>query len=381
MARNQEESLTDARADTDHASGVLSRLVDRRAVEHQILGEGEGFMGIVARLSLSYDGAPGPSSMIAKIPTDVDSNRATGRALGVYEREVRVYAEVLPGIDIPKPKVYSAIYEADGHEEKLSVQTIKIDRLPFWLLRWLIKRQQSKADVPPCVLLIEDLGDVHIGDQVAGGSPEQLIAALSTLAKMHAATWHGSGIPDAHWSQGPEYIPRLIHALYLNSAEEFLDRGAPYLSAHAVALYKSLKDTGVARVARHRAEVPQCLVHGDYRLDNMFFDSDNSVAAIIDWQTALPGPVVLDVGYLLVSSLAAETPESDVDDLLAHYHRELVGNGIADYPVDQFLADYDDGLLIVMHRLSGLAGEEIIDLGEGRGVELLQKWFQRLSLP
>jgi len=348
------------------------------AVDQEVLGEGEGFMGIVARLSLSYDGAAGPASMIAKIPTDVDANRATGRAIGVYEREVRVYSQVLPGLDIPKPKVYSAIYETDGHEEKLAAQTRKADRLPFWLLRRLIKREQGKSDVPPCVLLIEDLSDVDIGDQVAGGSPEQMTAALSTLARIHALTWNKNGIPDAHWSQGPEYIPRLIHALYLNSREDFLKVGAPYLSPHTVGLYKSLKATGVTRVARHRDEVPQCLAHGDYRLDNMFFNADNEVAAVIDWQTAVPGPVVLDVGYFLVSSLAAETPQSTVDDLLAHYHRELVANGISDYSMEQFIADYEDGLLIVMHRLSGLASD-IVDLGDGRGIELMQTWFKRLD--
>jgi len=359
-------------------SGTIGQDSTVTGVDHQVLGEGEGFMGIIARLSLSYDGPAGPASMIAKIPTDVDSNRATGRALGVYEREVRVYAEVLPGIDIPKPKVYGAIYEADGHEEKLSVQTKRADRLPYWLLRRLIKREQDKSYVPPCVLLIEDLSEAEIGDQVAGGSPEQMTAGLSTLARIHAATWGGRGIPDAHWSHGADYIPRLLHALYLNSSEEFLRRGADYLSPHTVALYNSLKETGVSRVARHRVEVPQCLAHGDYRLDNMFFDSDNSVVAVIDWQTAAPGPVVLDVGYFLVSSLVADTPESTVDDLLAHYHRELVANGVTDYPMEQFLADYDDGLLIVTHRLSGLAGG-VVDMGDGRGIELIKLWFQRLD--
>lgn len=348
------------------------------AVDHTILGEGEGFMGIVARLSLSYDGPAGPPSMIAKIPTDVEANRATGRAIGVYEREVRVYSEVLPGIDIPKPKVYTAIYESDGDEEKQAAQAKKVDRLPFWLLRWLIKREQGKSYVPPCVLLMEDLADVEIGDQVAGGSPEQMASALSTLARIHALTWNRVGVPDAHWSQGAEYVPRLIHAMYLNSADEFLTTGAPYLSTHSVALYKSLKETAVARVARHREEVPQVLAHGDYRLDNIFFDSNNRVAAVIDWQTAVPGPVVLDVGYFLVSSLAADTPESTVDDLLAHYHRELVANGVGEYPMEQFIADYEDGLLIVLHRLSGLAGD-FVDLGDGRGVELMQAWFQRLD--
>lgn len=346
-------------------------------VERSVLGEGEGFMGIVARLSLSYDGPAGPATMIAKIPTSVDANRAAGRAIGIYEREVRIYADVLPGLDIPKPEVYSAIYEADGHEQKLREQTRKVDRFPFWLLRWLIKREQGKSDVPPAVLLLEDQVDAEVGDQVGGGSPEQMAAGLSTLARLHAQTWGVANIPDAHWAQGPDHIPRLIQAVYLNGRDEFLKQSAPYFSPHSTALYESLKTTGVERVLRHRAEVPQCLAHGDYRLDNLFFAADGSVAAVIDWQTAVPGPVVLDVGYFLVSSLPAETSESVVDDLLAGYHGELVANGVDDYTFDRFMADYLDGLLITLHRSTGLA--DIVDFGDGRGQDLLATWLPRLD--
>jgi len=140
-------------------------------------------------------------------------------------------------------------------------------------------------------------------------------------------------------------------------------------------LYKSLRETGVDRVIRHRDEVPQCLSHGDYRLDNMFFTADGSMRAVIDWQTATPGPVVTDVGYFLVSSLHAVTEEAVVDELLAGYHAELVANGVTDYPYDQFHADYLDGLLIILHRLTGLA--EVADLGDGRGVELMAEWLRR----
>ncbi len=252
---------------------------------------------------------------------------------------------------------------------------MKVDRLPLWLLRWLVKREQGKSFVPPCVLLIEDLIEAEVGDQINGGKRERIGAGLSTLARLHAATWGAGEVPDVHWTKGPDSIPRLVHAMYLNGRDEFLQQAAPHFSAHSIALYESLKKTGVERVIRHRTEVPQALLHGDYRLDNMFFASDDSIAAVIDWQTATPGPAVVDVGYFLVSSLPAETPETAVDELLAAHHAELVANGVGDYPYDRFLADYVDGLLIVLHRLTGLA--EVADLGDGRGVELMAEWLRR----
>ncbi|MGA9276236.1 phosphotransferase [Ilumatobacter sp.] len=358
-------------------SGTIGPDSTVTAVDQTILGEGEGFMGVLARLALSYDGPVGPATMIAKIPTPVDRNRAAGRAIGVYEREVRVYSDILPAIDIPKPKVYSAIYEADGHEPKMRAQTIKVDRFPLWLLRRLIMREQGKSFVPPCVMLIEDLADGEIGDQVAGASPERAAAALSVFARLHAATWGAVSVPDVHWTKGPDTIPRLVHALYLNGREKFLDAAAPYFSPHSVALYESLSATGVERVKRQRVEVPQCLLHGDARLDNMFFGPDGSVGALIDWQTATPGPVVVDVAYFMMSSLQHDVPESVVDELLAGYHAELVANGVNDYPFDRFLADYLDATLIVLHRSTGLI--EAADLGDGRGVELMEKWLRRID--
>ena len=52
--------------------------------EPEILGEGEGFVGQIVRLRLSFDGpAPGaPESLIAKMPIGLEQNRTLGEALG-----------------------------------------------------------------------------------------------------------------------------------------------------------------------------------------------------------------------------------------------------------------------------------------------------------
>ena len=77
-------------------------------VEVEILGEGEGFMGTVARLHLKLDAdeAGAPGSLIAKIPTGDRSIRIEGELLGIYEREVffaRDFAKLLP---VPSPRSY-----------------------------------------------------------------------------------------------------------------------------------------------------------------------------------------------------------------------------------------------------------------------------------
>jgi len=79
----------------------------------------------------------------------------------------------------------------------------------------------------------------------------------------------------------------------------------------------------------------------------------------------------------MMSSLQYDVPESVVDELLAGYHAELVANGVDDYPFDRFLADYLDATLIVLHRSTGLV--EAADLGDGRGVELMEEWLRRID--
>ena len=66
---------------------------DVRSFTTEILGEGEGFVGTIARIRLEANGEA-PRSAIAKFPISVDQNRALGEQLGAYEREIRFYREL-----------------------------------------------------------------------------------------------------------------------------------------------------------------------------------------------------------------------------------------------------------------------------------------------
>jgi aminoglycoside phosphotransferase (APT) family kinase protein len=45
---------------------------------------------------------------------------------------------------------------------------------------------------------------------------------------------------------------------------------------------------------------PAAIVHGDYRLDNVLVDSDDKIAAVVDWEMATLGDPLTDVGLLVV---------------------------------------------------------------------------------
>ena len=48
--------------------------------------------------------------------------------------------------------------------------------------------------------------------------------------------------------------------------------------------------------------MPHTIIHGDYRLDNLFFGTDESdyELAVIDWQIASRGGAAYDVAYFII---------------------------------------------------------------------------------
>lgn len=347
-------------------------------VQREILGTGEGFMGELARLTVDYRGEPGPATMIAKIPTQVERNRARGRSLGVYEREVRLYAEILPNLPTPTPATYSAIYEETGEETEVLGQMLKAEKLPLWLLRIIVRRAAATSDVPPTVLLLEDLTtSAVVGDQVAGTSLESIRLGLDVLAQLHAATWGAADLPDEHWMLGADVISRILHAGHRNSVKPFVKARGHLLSDHSRGLLKSIKRTGIARRRRLYRDRPRCLLHNDFRLDNLFLTSDGDIASVIDWQGSTPGPAAYDVSYFITGSLAADVAEDEVDSLIDHYHERLVAHGVTGYSLDEFRSDYNDCLLLALEGMP--LGFDDLEFGDDRGLDLIDGWISRLD--
>ena len=169
--------------------------------------------------------------------------------------------------------------------------------------------------------------------------------------------------------------PKLFQASFLATRRKFLRGEGRNVSSHMKGLLDRLRSDGVERGRRIHCEVPQCLLHGDLRLDNMFFEGDE-VRALIDWQLSRKGPAVVDVAYFIAGSVDPSVDEAAVDELNSRYHSALVEAGVDDYPDDRFLADYEDGLLAVLGSVTAV---ELIDMGDARGRELVDRMVSRLD--
>lgn len=362
------------------AGGVL-REAEVSGVETELLGEGEGFVGCIARLSLQFEPPePGaPATLIAKLPTSVPANRAAGEMLGLYEREILFYRELAPRVAIRTPRLYHAEMDPNPAAERSPEFLDFLERLPRWLLALLMPLFELLARLRRrrYLMLIEDLAPARLGDQVAGCDPATAASALRALARVHADLWNSSELRGRFWLLGYGTVPRLWHRAFRKGRRTFSQRHLPKMAASVSGKLDWLEHHGIELSRAFQDGAPETLLHTDYRLDNLFFGAGEAAGVCaIDWQGTARGPGVLDAAYFLAGSLAPELPEATIHELLAAYHAELVARGVEGYGLEVCRRDYERALLMILYRFVTI---DSIDLGEERGAELLDAWMRRLD--
>jgi hypothetical protein len=366
------------------SSGHLERgRVVRR--EPELLGEGAGFVGQIVRLRLAYDvpESRAPESLIVKLPIRVAQNRQVGEALGAYEREVRFYAEIADRVPIAKPACYHAAMDPNPFAGREKETLEFLDRLPRWLVRllvpfgmWLATKSRRRY-----LLLLEDLAPSRrLGDQVAGCSRDEAEAVLRRIAIVHAAWWQDPELeqPSMGWVAPVSILSRYVEVMFRKGRVSFFETFGANASREFAEFSEWLQDHGTP-VMKRLGAAPYTLIHGDYRLDNLFFRGEGREAGVtvFDWQTVSRGPGVLDVAYFIGGNLAREVAAACDMQLLRSYHDELLSAGVRDYDFEQCLADYQISMLFIAYRM--IAGMHLLDFSNERGTALIRGWFERLD--
>ena len=110
-----------------------------------------------------------------------------------------------------------------------------------------------------------------------------------------------------------------------------------------------------ADLVRASAEPPRTLIHGDCRLDNIFFSDAAGDPAqpptFIDWQLLSSGRGAYDVAYFLGTNVTTELRREHELDLLHRYHSAL-SEGVAApdaaaYDFEQCQREYRLAMLLV----------------------------------
>jgi hypothetical protein len=262
---------------------------------------GTGQMSECYRVALTYDEDEGPSSrrprsVVLKVAASDPMSRGTGQALGLYEREVRFYADVAPRLsadDGPIAHCYHASYQ---------------------------------PDTGIFTLLIDDAAPAVVGDEISGASIEDAKLALRQLGRLHAPLIGRGTLADAAWLNRESPMNQALITGLFNG---FTDRYGESITPQQRLVCQKLVDSFDAHLAQEAGDDRiKGLVHGDYRLDNMLFGRPGSLRdlTVVDWQTVTWGPAFTDLAYFLGCALRTEDRRAHYGELLDAYYQGLGPN-------------------------------------------------------
>ncbi|MDE0804362.1 MAG: phosphotransferase [Acidimicrobiales bacterium] len=287
------------------AAGALE---DGRVTDVTSRSVGTGQVGDSIRFTLTYDGEPGPATVVGKFPAEDETSRASSVATRTYEIETRFYQQLRDRVDITTPEPYVALIDVEANE---------------------------------FVLLMNDLAPAEQGDQMRGCDVATAELAVDEIARLHAPVWDDSTLADLEWlnrasDDGQGFYIQLLSMLFPGFLDRYGDRVEPAVVAEGTAMMKRLGD-----YISYRPE-PFTAVHGDFRVDNMLFATEAGGAALttVDWQTVALGPGITDVSYLLGTSLLPDERGSHERALVERYHQNLLAGGVTEYAFETCWNDY-----------------------------------------
>jgi hypothetical protein len=263
-------------------SSVLGGEIE--AVEQQPIGDGH--VSTTVRLSLTSSDPSIPSSIVAKVPAEDERSRVLAASVRSYEREVLLFRELAPTVDIRMPHCYHGEWDPATNDY---------------------------------VVLLEDMAPAEQGDQIAGCSLDRAELAVRELTRLHGPRWNDPTLADIDWLSGNDTTASAdgYAMIWSAFAPAFMSAYESYLTAEQLDLVERFGDHLVRFMAER--ERPFSLVHTDYRLDNMLFgtSADCPPITIVDWGSPAHSAPITDLSYFCGAGLL-------VDDRRAH-ERELLG--------------------------------------------------------
>lgn len=267
--------------------------------EAERIAVGEGFLGELARVRLEYEGEPGPTSVIVKIPTTDSGLKPVGTMLGVYERESRFYDEVAP------------------------LLTIRTARCLY---------NGADAETDSYALVLEDLAHLDGGDQAVGMDLAQSQACVRAAAGVHGRWWDHDKLAELDWVPAPDNPVNMgLQGLYEESFDSLIEQWGHLYPDHVKREVERFIPHVSEFLSHLGGDAARTLSHNDFRLDNLFFDGDDVV--VLDWQVLGLGDGMGDLVPLLTTNATEDVRRDHEVDLLRLYFDEMraAGSGTTEF--------------------------------------------------
>lgn len=278
------------------------------------LGEGIGQMSALARFELTYDGAPGPGSIVVKLHAPYQAMRDVGIRYEMFARETEFFRTIGAEVTVPIPTVYYAGWDA--------------------------ARARN-------AIVMQDMTTWHWPDQLTGATQHQAECCIDALAKLGARHW-GADFSKHKWlPDSREPVLRQLAGDYGHVVPHTLQRLADFLTPETRAAAERIA-ANMGWLLEAIAKPPQVLTHYDSRLENFVFaGADASELALIDWQLVARLRPGWDFAYFLGTSLTVEDRRRWQAALTARYLEGLKAGGVSNYGAAAFETDFRLGTMAI----------------------------------
>lgn len=310
----------------------------------EVIGEGVGIMGLLYRVKLSYSESSAkevPQSVVIKVPSPHEQTRHIARAFMFYGKEIGFYRDAAKDTPLETPRCYAAHHDPESDD---------------------------------FVLVLEDLDGMEVVSQLDGCPIDKAEIAIEALARHHAAFWESERFSeDLAWLPFGWDVP-FPQAI----AQGFSQAWPTCMEMFPNGVSERIKKVGekfptVTSEMMELADSPVTLAHGDFRLDNLFFQNED--LKVIDWQICIKTVGGYDVGYFLSQSLTIEDRRNHERDLLDKYRKTLSEIGL-DYPQDRLMEDYRRSVLFCLAYPVQASAAALVN---ERAVQLVTEMFARVS--
>ena len=314
------------------------------------IGMGVGQLSRIFRVEIA-GGEDYPASVVVKLPSDDPQAFRMCRRMSLYRREFLSYRRVTPALGVATPNLLFGEFDVRTHRFVLV-----LDDVANW---WD--------------------GQARGRDQLQGADASEARAAVRAAARIHAPFW---GQTDRTSEVGSE--TQIAKASSEYPLSEFKDIFRPLVRWALQFVYVKSLPTAHARFpeafsSRHRelaaafgpfvaaqlaaaSSGPKTFIHGDYRLDNMFFSPHEAERfAIVDWQAAAIGCGLYDLAYFVCTSVSRALRPRIEGELLEKYHGELCARGVREFSIEKCRELYRASVLACLVRQVIVAGSANLD--------------------